>query len=79
MDGNPAIRDAFIKSGYSYNQHGCFFENGKAKPLEEKARVAQLYLKMKEKKSKTSIRDLAVEAKVSRKFAGKVVKELNDG
>ena len=79
MDGHPAVRDAFIKSGYAYNTHGGFYENGKAKPLEEKARVAQKYIEMKEGNPRLSIRELAKEAKVSPSFAGKVVKEFESG
>ncbi len=37
MEDDLAIRDAFVKAGYSYNEHGGFYLPGKAKSLEDKA------------------------------------------
>ena len=79
MDDHPAISDAFIKSGYSLNAQGGFYRNGVAKSLEDKAAIARKYLEMKAANPNTSIRELARAISVSPSFAGKIVKELNNG
>ena len=79
MEDDPAIRDTFIKSGYSCNEHGGFYLHGKTKSLEEKAEVARVYVRLKSEDPKTSIRDVAKKALVSYCFARKVVNEVNNG
>lgn len=79
MDDIPAIRNAFIKSGYSLNKKGGFYRNGVAKTLEEKAAIARTYVAMKEREPRTSIGDLAKAVKISKNLASKIVKELNNG
>lgn len=77
------VRDVICHSqanaGYSVNVHGGNFRNGIARPLEDKIRVAQVYADMMERDSTTSVNAVAKEAKVSRKFATKVIGEIHAG
>ncbi len=68
-----AIRDAFVKSGYSYTEHGGFYLNGKEKSLEEKAAVARVYVQLKAENPRVSIRDLVMAARVSKVHNGLIV------
>lgn len=74
------ISDSLTAAGFKFNTHGGAYRSGKSKSLEDKATVARLYLSMKEKNDgKTSIRQLAKEAKISRPFAQKVITEVENG
>jgi hypothetical protein len=46
MSDNGTIEVAMVANGYSYNQNGGAYRNGVARPLEDKARVAGVYLEM---------------------------------
>jgi hypothetical protein len=63
------------------NCDGGIYKNGATKTFKEKARVAQKLTEMirADPHSKPSIRALAKAAKVSRRFAGKIVSKLGEG
>ncbi len=82
MEEDGALEHSIAFAGITKNSAGGIYKNGATKPFEEKARVAQMWIDMtgaNPHNNQPSIRTLANAAKVSRKFAGKVVAELREG
>ncbi len=67
-------------SGYSINAHGGGYHNGAVRPLDDKVRVAEVYVWLLKADSITitSVSAVAREGKVSRGFASKVNAEIED-
>ncbi len=82
MEEDGALEHSLAFAGIAKNSAGGIYKNGTTKPFEEKARVAQMWIDMtgaNPHNNQPLIRMLANAAKVSRKFAGKVVAELREG
>ncbi len=82
MEEDGALEHSLAFAGIAKNSAGGIYKNGATKPFEEKARVAQMWIDMtgaNPHNNQPLIRTLANAAKVSRKFAGKVVAELREG
>ncbi len=80
--GGWCLEHSLACAGMAKNSAGGIYKNGTTRPYEEKARVAQMWIDMTGADShnnQPSIHMLANAAKVSRKFAGKVVAELREG
>ncbi len=82
MEEDGALELSLAFAGMAKNSAGGIYKNGATKPFEEKAKVAQIWIDMtgaNPHNNQPSICMLANAAKVSRKFAGKVVTELREG
>jgi hypothetical protein len=82
MEEDGALEHSLAFAGMAKNSAGSIYKNGTTKPYKEKARVAQMWIDMTgadPHNNQPSIRTLANAAKVSRKFAGKVMAELRGG
>ena len=73
------VRTSQEGAGYSFNSVGGVYRDGIARPFEDKIRVAEVYLEMREINPDTSIRALSRAANVSQKFATKVIGEIESG
>jgi hypothetical protein len=82
MEEGGVLEQSLAFAGMAQNSAGGIYKNGMMKPFEEKARVAQMWIDMTgadPHNNQPSIHMLANAAKVSRKFAGKVIAELREG
>jgi len=78
-DGVLGVRTFQMDAGYSFNSAGGAYLDGIARLFEDKIRVAEVYLEMREINPDTSIRALSRAANVSQKFATKVIGEIESG
>jgi hypothetical protein len=82
MADDGVVERAMVANGYTINQHGGAYRQGVAWPLKDKARVALVYLCLKEANpdAEVSIREVERLGKCSWHFAKKVADEIeNDG
>ena len=73
------VRASQEGAGYTFNSVGGAYRNGVARSFEDKIRVAEIYLEMKEIDPDVSISAVSLAASVSRKFIKKVVGEVESG
>ena len=73
------VRESLVASGYRINARGGAYRVGMARSLGDKAAVAAAYLELRARDPSTSMRDVALAARVSNTFAKKVVDEVNAG
>ncbi len=66
-------------AGYTFNSAGGAYRRGVARPFEDKIRVAEIYLEMREIDPDVSTRAVSLAASVGKKFATKVVSEVESG
>jgi hypothetical protein len=81
MEEDGALKHSLAFAGMAKNFAGGIYKNGATKPFKEKARVAQMWIDMTGAdlhNNQPLICILANTAKVSRKFAGKVMAELRE-
>ncbi len=77
--GRGIIEDSMVAAGFCVNSCGGAFENGKARPIQDKVVVARKYFELEENLlagQSISILSLANACSVSWKFAKKVVGEM---
>ena len=77
MDG--VVRESLVASGHRINARGGAYRVGVARSLGDKAAVAAAYLELRDRDPSTSMRAVALAARVSNTFAKKVVDEVNAG
>ena len=66
-------------AGYTFNSAGGAYRDGIARPLEDKIRVAEIYLEMREIDPNVSIRALSRAGSVGKTFVTKVISEVKSG
>jgi hypothetical protein len=82
MEEDGALEHSIAFAGIAKNSAGGIYKNGATNPFDEKARMAQMWIDMTRANphnNQPSIHTVANAAKISRKFAGKVVAELREG
>ena len=82
MADDGVVERAMVANGYTINKHGGAYRQGVARPLEDKVRVALVYLRLKEENpdKEVSIRKVERLGKCSWHFAKKVATEIeHDG
>jgi hypothetical protein len=82
MEEDSALEHSLAFAGIAKNPAGSIYKKSATKPYKEKARVAQMWIDMTgadPHNNQPLIHTLANAAKVSRKFAGKVMAELREG
>ena len=78
MADDGVVERAMVANGYTINQHGGAYCQGVARPLEDKARVALVYLRLKEENpdKEVSIRVVERLGECSWHFTKKVATEI---
>ncbi len=66
-------------AGYTFNSAEGAYRHGVARPFEDNIRVAEIYLEMREIDPDVLIRAVSLAASVGKKFATKVVSEVESG
>ncbi len=66
-------------AGYTFNSAGGAYRYGVARPFEDKIRVAEIYLEMREINPNVSTRAVSLAASVGKKIATKVISEVESG
>ncbi len=76
MADDGVVEWAMIANGYTINQNGGAFRHGVARPLEDKARVAGVYLTMKEENPNVSVREVSWVSRCGRAFGKNALRRL---
>ena len=84
MVDDGVIDHAMVANGYTINQNGGTYRNGVARPIEDKARVAGVYLELlaaaeADPTKVVTVQEVACVGKCSRGFAKKCMRERDSG
>ncbi len=71
MADNGVVERAMIANGCSINRNGGAYHHGVTRPLEDKARVAGVYLSLKEENPNVSVQEVSLVSRCRRGFAKK--------
>jgi len=76
---SSVVRTSQEGASYTFNSAGGAYRDGVARPFEDKIRVAEIYLEMREIDPNVSIRALSRAARVGKNVVTKVISEVKSG